>query len=93
MALGVNNSRGAVNMDKLEQLGCEKSVVGLVVPTGYSFNLDGTCLYLAFAAVFLDCDARAFGALHESGVGPELQRRRTNGAAAFPHLRLVSDTE
>jgi aerobic C4-dicarboxylate transport protein len=40
-------------IDKLEQLGCEKSVVGLVVPTGYSFNLDGTCLYLATAAVFL----------------------------------------
>jgi len=38
---------------KLEQLGCEQSVVGLVVPTGYSFNLDGTCLYLATAAVFL----------------------------------------
>jgi aerobic C4-dicarboxylate transport protein len=40
-------------MDKLERLGCEQSVVGLVVPTGYSFNLDGTCLYLATAAVFL----------------------------------------
>jgi aerobic C4-dicarboxylate transport protein len=40
-------------IDKLEELGCEKSVVGLVVPTGYSFNLDGTCLYLATAAVFL----------------------------------------
>jgi aerobic C4-dicarboxylate transport protein len=40
-------------IDKLEQLGCEKSVVGLVVPTGYSFNLDGTCLYLATATVFL----------------------------------------
>jgi aerobic C4-dicarboxylate transport protein len=40
-------------MDKLERLGCEKGVVGLVVPTGYSFNLDGTCLYLATAAVFL----------------------------------------
>ena len=40
-------------MAKLEQLGCEQSVVGLVVPTGYSFNLDGTCLYLATAAVFL----------------------------------------
>lgn len=38
---------------KLEQLGCEKSVVGLVIPTGYSFNLDGTCLYLATASVFL----------------------------------------
>jgi len=40
-------------MSKLEDLGCETGVVGLVVPTGYSFNLDGTCLYLATAAVFL----------------------------------------
>jgi aerobic C4-dicarboxylate transport protein len=40
-------------MQKLKDLGCEESVVGLVVPTGYSFNLDGTCLYLATAAVFL----------------------------------------
>jgi aerobic C4-dicarboxylate transport protein len=38
---------------KLENLGCEQSIVGLVVPTGYSFNLDGTCLYLATASVFL----------------------------------------
>ncbi len=38
---------------KMEKLGCEQSVVGLVIPTGYSFNLDGTCLYLASAAVFL----------------------------------------
>ena len=38
---------------KLEALGAEESVVGLVIPTGYSFNLDGTCLYLATAAVFL----------------------------------------
>ncbi|MGO4714466.1 C4-dicarboxylate transporter DctA [Bradyrhizobium sp. 2TAF24] len=40
-------------ISKLEALGCEKSIVGLVIPTGYSFNLDGTCLYLATAAVFL----------------------------------------
>ena len=40
-------------MNKMENVGCEESVVGLVVPTGYSFNLDGTCLYLACAAVFL----------------------------------------
>ena len=38
---------------RMEDLGCEESVVGLVIPTGYSFNLDGTCLYLATAAVFL----------------------------------------
>jgi aerobic C4-dicarboxylate transport protein len=40
-------------MQKLTQAGCDESVVGLVVPTGYAFNLDGTCLYLATAAVFL----------------------------------------
>ena len=40
-------------LSKLEALGCEGSIVGLVIPTGYSFNLDGTCLYLATAAVFL----------------------------------------
>ena len=38
---------------KMENAGCETTVVGLVIPTGYSFNLDGTCLYLATAAVFL----------------------------------------
>jgi len=40
-------------MQRLRELGCEESVVGLVVPTGYSFNLDGTCLYLATVVVFL----------------------------------------
>jgi aerobic C4-dicarboxylate transport protein len=38
---------------KMEELGCKPSVVGLVIPTGYSFNLDGTCLYLAAVTVFL----------------------------------------
>lgn len=40
-------------IEKMEKLGCEESVVGLVVPAGYSFNLDGTCLYLATTTVFL----------------------------------------
>lgn len=40
-------------MRKLELLGCAESIVGLVIPTGYSFNLDGTCLYLATTTVFL----------------------------------------
>ncbi|MBS0394985.1 MAG: C4-dicarboxylate transporter DctA [Proteobacteria bacterium] len=40
-------------IDKLEQLGCRRATVGLVVPTGYSFNLDGTCIYLSLAALFL----------------------------------------
>jgi len=40
-------------IQKLGDVGCDKSVVGLVIPTGYSFNLDGTCLYLTTAAIFL----------------------------------------
>jgi aerobic C4-dicarboxylate transport protein len=40
-------------LTKLEQLGCEKSVVGMVLPTGYTFNADGTSIYLAMAAVFV----------------------------------------
>ncbi|WP_313199119.1 C4-dicarboxylate transporter DctA [Rhizobium sp.] len=40
-------------MEKLERLGCKKSVVGLVLPTGYTFNADGTCIYLTMAAVFV----------------------------------------
>jgi aerobic C4-dicarboxylate transport protein len=40
-------------MAKLEKLGCKKSVVGLVLPTGYTFNADGTCIYLTMAAVFV----------------------------------------
>lgn len=38
---------------KMENIGCHESVVGLVIPTGYTFNLDGTCIYLTMAAVFL----------------------------------------
>jgi Na+/H+-dicarboxylate symporter len=40
-------------MQKLERLGCSKSVVGLVIPSGYSFNLDGTNIYLTMAALFV----------------------------------------
>ncbi len=40
-------------MAKLEKAGCSTSVVGLVVPTGYSFNLDGTSIYLSMAAIFI----------------------------------------
>jgi aerobic C4-dicarboxylate transport protein len=40
-------------MMKMERIGCSKSIVGLVIPTGYSFNLDGTSIYLAIALVFL----------------------------------------
>lgn len=40
-------------LEKLQALGCNKGVVGLVIPTGYSFNLDGTAIYLSLAAVFI----------------------------------------
>ncbi|MCP1475786.1 aerobic C4-dicarboxylate transport protein [Pseudomonas sp. EB276 TE3739] len=40
-------------MIKLEKLGCKKSVVGMVLPTGYTFNADGTCIYLTMAAIFI----------------------------------------
>jgi len=53
--LGTSSSESALVplMDKLEKLGCSKSVVGLVVPSGYSFNLDGTNIYLTMAALFV----------------------------------------
>lgn len=55
IVLGTSSSESALPklMLKLENLGCRKSVVGLVVPTGYSFNLDGTSIYLTMAAVFV----------------------------------------
>jgi aerobic C4-dicarboxylate transport protein len=53
--LGTSSSESALVplMRKLERLGCSKSVVGLVVPSGYSFNLDGTNIYLTMAALFV----------------------------------------
>jgi aerobic C4-dicarboxylate transport protein len=55
IVLGTSSSESALPrlMTKLENLGCKKSVVGLVVPTGYSFNLDGTSIYLTMAAIFV----------------------------------------
>jgi aerobic C4-dicarboxylate transport protein len=55
IVLGTSSSESVLPriMRKLEDLGCDKSVVGLVIPTGYSFNLDGTSIYLAMAAIFI----------------------------------------
>jgi aerobic C4-dicarboxylate transport protein len=55
IVLGTSSSESVLPrlMDKLERMGVRRSVVGLVVPAGYSFNLDGTCIYLTMAAVFL----------------------------------------
>lgn len=55
LVLGTSSSESALLplMHKLERLGCSRSVVGLVVPSGYSFNLDGTNIYLTLAALFI----------------------------------------
>jgi aerobic C4-dicarboxylate transport protein len=55
IVLGTSSSESALPrmMVKLEKLGCSKSVVGLVIPSGYSFNLDGTAIYLTIAAIFI----------------------------------------
>ena len=60
IVLGTSSSESALPsmMEKLAQLGCSKSVVGLVVPTGYSFNLDGTNIYMTLATLFI---AQALG--------------------------------
>jgi aerobic C4-dicarboxylate transport protein len=55
IVIGTSSSEVALPglMEKMERAGCAKSVVGLVVPAGYSFNLDGTCIYLTMAALFI----------------------------------------
>lgn len=55
IVLGTSSSEAALPsiMNKLENAGCSKSVVGLVIPTGYSFNLDGTSIYLSMSVIFL----------------------------------------
>ncbi|RAK02218.1 aerobic C4-dicarboxylate transport protein [Larkinella arboricola] len=55
IVLGTSSSESALPqvMDKLESMGCSRSVVGLVIPAGYSFNLDGTTIYLSMATIFL----------------------------------------
>jgi aerobic C4-dicarboxylate transport protein len=55
LVLGTSSSESALPglMEKMEKIGCAKPVVGIVVPSGYSFNLDGTCIYLTMAALFV----------------------------------------
>jgi aerobic C4-dicarboxylate transport protein len=55
LVLGTSSSESALPsmMEKMEKFGCSKSVVGLVIPTGYSFNLDGTTIYMSMAVIFL----------------------------------------
>jgi len=89
LVLGTSSSESALPqlMEKLERLGCSKSVVGLVVPTGYSFNLDGTNIYMTLTTLFI---ARAMGAqphavqmAHRQGeqfIPPDAPQRAQHGA-------------
>ncbi|TPE64025.1 dicarboxylate/amino acid:cation symporter [Sandaracinobacter neustonicus] len=69
LVLGTSSSESALPalMEKLERAGCPRSIVGLVVPTGYSFNLDGTNIYMTLAALFI---AQAVGV--ELSIGEQL---------------------
>jgi aerobic C4-dicarboxylate transport protein len=60
IVLGTSSSEAVLPrmLDRMEQFGCERSVVGLVIPAGYSFNLDGTSIYLSMATLFI---AQAYG--------------------------------
>lgn len=55
IVIGTSSSESALPglMEKMERVGCARPVVGIVVPSGYSFNLDGTCIYLTMAAMFI----------------------------------------
>jgi aerobic C4-dicarboxylate transport protein len=69
IVLGTSSSEAALPrmLTKMERYGCDRSVVGLVIPAGYSFNLDGTSIYLSMAAIFI---AQAYGV--DLSVGQQL---------------------
>lgn len=69
LVLGTSSSEVALPrmIDKLERYGCSRTVVGMVIPAGYSFNLDGTSIYLSMAAIFI---AQVFGI--DLGIGQQL---------------------
>ncbi len=75
IVLGTSSSESALPqlMAKLEKLGCSRSVVGLVVPTGYSFNLDGTNIYMTLATLFI-----------AAGLGIELTFGSSSSFSAWP---------
>ena len=76
-------------MAKLEHAGCAKPVVGLVIPTGYSFNLDGSTLYLAVASVFVAQAAGVEMTLSQQLVMMLTLMLTSKGVAAVPRATLV----
>lgn len=92
LVLGTSSSESALPqlMEKLERLGCSKSVVGLVVPTGYSFNLDGTNIYLTLATLFI---AQALGvdlSLHDQVVILGVAMLTSKGASGVTGAGFVT---
>jgi aerobic C4-dicarboxylate transport protein len=92
LVLGTSSSESALPqlMEKLERLGCSKSVVGLVVPTGYSFNLDGTNIYLTLATLFI---AQALGVeltLYEQAVILGVAMLTSKGASGVTGAGFVT---
>ena len=92
LVLGTSSSESALPqlMEKLERLGCSKSVVGLVVPTGYSFNLDGTNIYLTLATLFI---AQAMGvelSLHDQLVILGVAMLTSKGASGVTGAGFVT---
>lgn len=92
LVLGTSSSESALPqlMEKLERLGCSKPVVGLVVPTGYSFNLDGTNIYLTLATLFI---AQAMGVeltLHEQAVILGVAMLTSKGASGVTGAGFVT---
>ena len=82
--LGTSSSESALPriMAKLEHLGCDKPVVGLVVPAGYSFNLDGTSIYMTMAALFVAQASRVELSFSQEMVMLALLMLTSKGAAA-----------
>jgi aerobic C4-dicarboxylate transport protein len=92
LVLGTSSSESALPqlMEKLERLGCSKPVVGLVVPTGYSFNLDGTNIYLTLATLFI---AQALGVeltLHDQLVILGVAMLTSKGASGVTEAGFVT---
>ena len=82
--LGTSSSESALAplMEKLERLGCSRQVVGLVIPSGYSFNLDGTNIYLTLAALFIAQALDVQLTLHQQLVILVVAMLTSKGAAA-----------
>ena len=93
IVLGTSTSESALPqlMEKMERLGCSKPVVGLVVPTGYSFNLDGTNIYMTLATLFIaqalnvPTDLRRADG-HTRGRDADLEGRKRRHRSRLHHL-------